>query len=183
MTKIWGRPDSKPHPRINFFENVLPIGDKKTNFVEFLGIIARNGKYAPTDITYYIHYLYLFVKCFFYERELNNPPSPAKKFKKCYTHKMTAMDECASQLLCNSQYPVAPNDSFAQVMGDERNDRVKMMGLGVTPNDLWENVPSKKILYRVFQEQQTMLEKLVERYQSKKNDFKIKRREWRICYL
>ncbi|KAI5649238.1 hypothetical protein M9H77_35243 [Catharanthus roseus] len=51
-------------------------------------------------------------------------------FKKCYTHKdgtpcssKYAIDECACQLPPNSQDLVGPNDSFAQVMGDARNDK------------------------------------------------------------
>ncbi|KAI5677532.1 hypothetical protein M9H77_08482 [Catharanthus roseus] len=41
-----------------------------------------------------------------------------------------AIIECANKLPPNSQDHVAVNDSFAQVIGDERNYRVRMMGLG-----------------------------------------------------
>ena len=51
MTKIWGRPDDTPKPKVNFDEDGLPIGENKSDFVEFLGTMARNGKYAPLCIT------------------------------------------------------------------------------------------------------------------------------------
>ncbi|KAI5681597.1 hypothetical protein M9H77_02825 [Catharanthus roseus] len=61
----------------------------------------------------------------------------------------SAMDDCGSQLPPNSQDPSAPNDSVAQ-----------------------GKVPSKKLPYQVFQEQQTMLEKLAERYQEQEEQFR-----------
>ena len=61
---------------------------------------------------------------------------------------------------------------FAQVMGEERNGRVRMVGLGVTPTDLWRKVPSKNIPYRIFMEQQNLLEKMNQRFEEQEERYK-----------
>ncbi|KAI5649629.1 hypothetical protein M9H77_35634 [Catharanthus roseus] len=114
-------------------------------------IIARNEKYAPIDITNW--------RLMVEDRLLDI--LKAVKVTYSFAMKVTHNNDISCSIGCSR----GSNDSFAQGMGDERNDRERMMGLGVTPNDLWRKVPSKKISYRVFQEQQTMLEKLDERYQ------------------
>ncbi|KAI5681338.1 hypothetical protein M9H77_02565 [Catharanthus roseus] len=76
-------------------DNANREGDKKTNFLVFLGTIARNGKCAPIDIT---DYQLMPEDC------LLNMLEVVK----------STIVECASQHPPNSQDPVAPNDSFAQ---------------------------------------------------------------------
>ena len=70
------------------------------------------------------------------------------------------MDERTSKLPVGSNDVVSPTDVYSQVMGEEKNGRVRMLGLGVSPTDEWGNVPSKNVPYRVFLQQQTLLEEI-----------------------
>ena len=51
MTEIWGKPSSCHRYKVRFDKDGEPVGKNKSKFTEFLGIIARNGKYAPLDVT------------------------------------------------------------------------------------------------------------------------------------
>ncbi|XP_027174484.1 uncharacterized protein LOC113774118 [Coffea eugenioides] len=51
MIEIWGKPSSCHQYKVRFDKDGEPIGKNKSKFTEFLGTIARNGKYAPLDVT------------------------------------------------------------------------------------------------------------------------------------
>ena len=51
MTEIWGKPSSCHRYKVRFDKDGEPVGKNKSKFTEFLGTIARNGKYAPLDVT------------------------------------------------------------------------------------------------------------------------------------
>ncbi|KAG6390785.1 hypothetical protein SASPL_148530 [Salvia splendens] len=47
------------------------------------------------------------------------------------------MKDCSDQSLGGSDDAIAPDDIFAQLMGKDRPDHLRMMVKGVCPSDLW----------------------------------------------
>ncbi|XP_042461246.1 uncharacterized protein LOC122045198 isoform X2 [Zingiber officinale] len=50
MKEIWGRPSTLPRIEITCDDMGRPIGTKRNKFTDFLGSLARNGKYCPIDV-------------------------------------------------------------------------------------------------------------------------------------
>ncbi|XP_042441187.1 uncharacterized protein LOC122026514 [Zingiber officinale] len=108
------------------------------------------------------------------EKEKGHPPTRVELFQACFTHangspssnvvaeKLVAMNELANQLPEDSNDPVSQNDIFAQIIGPDRPGRVRMLGDGVSPSDLWGEVPSRDTCNRLVMEQKTKLEKMDE---------------------
>ncbi|XP_042443904.1 uncharacterized protein LOC122029006 [Zingiber officinale] len=271
MKEIWGRPSTLPRIEITCDDMGRPIGTKRNKFTDFLGSLARNGKYCPIDVEnwhkmptekkkdmlnvikekynlppgtenwtlhsiakkwrnwkselkkYYNPELsiqvlleqrderahaeqYMGLITFWnkekskemceknkaarkhkimhqptgrtsfaqvqhkLEKEKGHPPSRVELFQACFTHALlmpmevlqAAMNELTNQLPEDSNDPVNQNDIFAQIMGPDRPGRVRMLGDGVSPSDLWGEVPSRGTCNRLVMEQQTKLEKMDE---------------------
>ncbi|XP_073135786.1 uncharacterized protein [Henckelia pumila] len=50
MKEIWGRPSTLPHIKIQCDDMGRPIGSRRNKFTDFLGTLARNGKFCPIDV-------------------------------------------------------------------------------------------------------------------------------------
>ncbi|XP_073149804.1 uncharacterized protein [Henckelia pumila] len=50
MKEIWGRPSTLPRIKIRCDDMGRPIGSRRNKFTDFLGTLARNGKYCPIDV-------------------------------------------------------------------------------------------------------------------------------------
>lgn len=50
MGKIWGRPTNLPRIKVVYNSRGQAIDGEKSTLVEFLGSLARNGKYCPIDV-------------------------------------------------------------------------------------------------------------------------------------
>ncbi|XP_042465791.1 uncharacterized protein LOC122048265 [Zingiber officinale] len=50
IKEIWGQPSTLPRIKILCDDMGRPIGTKKNKFTDFLGSLARNGKYCPIDV-------------------------------------------------------------------------------------------------------------------------------------
>ncbi|XP_042400887.1 uncharacterized protein LOC121990906 [Zingiber officinale] len=72
------------------------------------------------------------------------------------------MNELENQLLEDYNDQVSPNDIFAQIMGPDRPGRVRMLGDGISPSDLWGLVPSRGTCNRLVMEQNAKLEQMNE---------------------
>ncbi|KAG6405785.1 hypothetical protein SASPL_133379 [Salvia splendens] len=69
------------------------------------------------------------------------------------------MEDCSDQSLEGSEDAIAPDDIVAQIMGKDRPGRVRMMGRGVRPSDLW-NETSKSTSNRLPVEYREKIERL-----------------------
>ncbi|XP_073273433.1 uncharacterized protein [Primulina huaijiensis] len=50
MKEIWGRPSTLPRIKIRCDDMGRPIGSRRNKFTDFLGTLARNGKFCPIDV-------------------------------------------------------------------------------------------------------------------------------------
>ncbi|XP_073126767.1 uncharacterized protein [Henckelia pumila] len=50
MKEIWGRPSTLPRINIQCDDMGRPIGSRRNKFTDFLGTLARNGKFCPIDV-------------------------------------------------------------------------------------------------------------------------------------
>ncbi|XP_073019538.1 uncharacterized protein [Primulina eburnea] len=50
MKEIWGRPSTLPRIKIQCDDMGRPIGSRRNKFTDFLGTLARNGKFCPIDV-------------------------------------------------------------------------------------------------------------------------------------
>ncbi|XP_073036742.1 uncharacterized protein [Primulina eburnea] len=50
MKEIWGRPSTLPRIKIRCDDMGPPIGSRRNNLTDFLGILARNGKFCSIDV-------------------------------------------------------------------------------------------------------------------------------------
>ncbi|XP_073301907.1 uncharacterized protein [Primulina huaijiensis] len=50
MKEIWGRPNTLPRIKIRCDDMGRPIGSRRNKFTDFLGTLARNGKFCPIDV-------------------------------------------------------------------------------------------------------------------------------------
>lgn len=73
------------------------------------------------------------------------------------------MKEYQSKLPPDSQDPVGPNDSFAKVVGNDPPGKVRMLGLGPNPSDLWGSIPSRSTCYRMVLENQAAMTRIEEK--------------------
>lgn len=55
-----------------------------------------------------------------------------------------------SQLPEGLEDPVGPNDLYAQVIGQDRPGRVRMFGEGVSPSDVWGEVPNRNMCKHIM---------------------------------
>ncbi|XP_042443045.1 uncharacterized protein LOC122028082 isoform X2 [Zingiber officinale] len=108
------------------------------------------------------------------EKEKGHPPTRVELFHACFTHangtpssnivkeRLAAMKELENQLPEDYNDQVSPNDIFAQIMGPDRSGRVRMLGDGISPSDLWGVVPSRGTCNRLVMEQNAKLEQMNE---------------------
>ncbi|XP_073309076.1 uncharacterized protein [Primulina huaijiensis] len=90
-----------------------------------------------------------------------------------------AKKELENQLPEDEDDQIGQNDVFAQIIGPDRPGRVRMLGDGVNPSDLWGEVPSRSTCNRIVMEQKTKLEKMDE--QIRKQVQNIVMLESKIC--
>ncbi|XP_073057686.1 uncharacterized protein [Primulina eburnea] len=125
------------------------------------------------------------------KKEKGRPPSRVELFHACFTHangspsgnivaeKLAAMKELENQLPEDEYDQIGQNGVFAQIIGPERSGRVRMLGDGVNPSDLWGEVPSRSTCNRIVMEQKTKLEKMDE--QIRKQGQHIAMLESKVC--
>ncbi|XP_075481960.1 uncharacterized protein LOC142522439 isoform X3 [Primulina tabacum] len=125
------------------------------------------------------------------KKEKGRPPSRVELFHACFTHangspssnivaeNLGAMKELENQLPEDEDDQIGQNDVFAQIIGPDRSGRVRMLGDGVNPSDLWGEVPSRSTCNRIVMEQKTKLEKMDE--QIRKQGQHIAMLESKIC--
>lgn len=73
------------------------------------------------------------------------------------------MREYQLKLPQGSDDPVRPNDSFAKVIGHDPPGKVRMLGLGASPSDLWGGTPSRSTCLRMVQESQAAMARMEEK--------------------
>ncbi|XP_027166331.1 uncharacterized protein LOC113766326 [Coffea eugenioides] len=260
MTEIWGKPSSCHRYKVRFDKDSEPVGKNKSKFAEFLGTIARNGKYAPIDVTDWREMttdkkqdMLVLVKEKFrlppgadfwtlksigkkwrnwksalkakyynpnesIESQINNRdqrilkdqwrnllaywsleetkmkklghlPSRVDMFEHCYTDSngnpgnddvattLVTLKEKVSQLPPGSNDDVGRDDTFAQVFREDKNGRVRMYGLGVTPSDKWGNAPSRSTCQRIVMEQKAAISKMEEKFAEQDQQLKDQAKE------
>ena len=74
------------------------------------------------------------------------------------------MDKLLARLPHGSHDSVAKNDIFSQVIGLDPPGRVRMYGLGVSPSDLWGNVPSKNACRRLILQQKNLMSEMNDKF-------------------
>ncbi|XP_075499252.1 uncharacterized protein LOC142537637 [Primulina tabacum] len=115
------------------------------------------------------------------KKEKVRPLSRVELFHACFTHangspssnivteKLAAMKELENQLPEDEDDQIGQNDVFAQIIGPDRPGRVRMLGDGVNPSDLWGEVPSRSTCNRIVMEQKKKLEKWMSKLENKAN--------------
>ncbi|XP_057790345.1 uncharacterized protein LOC131007210 [Salvia miltiorrhiza] len=104
-------------------------------------------------------------------KEKGHPPSRAELFDSCYTSKngntsplvskyLEEIEELRSQLPEGFEDTVGPNDLYAQVTGQDKPGCVRMFGEGVSPSDVWGEVPNRNMCKRVMLEQRSEMLKM-----------------------
>ncbi|XP_075516370.1 uncharacterized protein LOC142551173 isoform X6 [Primulina tabacum] len=71
MKEIWGRPSTLPRIKIRCDDMGRPIGSRRNKFTDFLGTLARNGKFCPIDV-----------------EDWHKMPLDSKKNARCYKGKV-----------------------------------------------------------------------------------------------
>ncbi|XP_057772090.1 uncharacterized protein LOC130991736 isoform X2 [Salvia miltiorrhiza] len=120
-------------------------------------------------------------KLSFAEREeelrerLGRSPTRVEMFAACFTHRngdpsshevgvaLSRMREYQSKLPQGSDDPVRPDDSFAKVIGHDPPGKVRMLGLGANPSDLWGSTPSRGACLRMVLESQAAIARMEEK--------------------
>ncbi|KAG8390253.1 hypothetical protein BUALT_Bualt01G0064500 [Buddleja alternifolia] len=101
---------------------------------------------------------------------MGRPPTRVEIHKKCFPVEnggeageiMRTMQTLTNELVDPSQDVLAINDVFAISVGADEAGRVRMMGLGVTPTDVFEDTLSPKACNRMLMENMAATQKLSE---------------------
>ncbi|KAG8382397.1 hypothetical protein BUALT_Bualt05G0073100 [Buddleja alternifolia] len=103
-------------------------------------------------------------------RKMGCPPTRVETYKKCFPVEngeeageiMGTMQTLTNKLVDPSQDVLTRNDGFAISVGADKPERVRMMGLGVTPTDGFEDTLSRKACHRMLMENMAATQKLSE---------------------
>ncbi|CAI9115284.1 OLC1v1016143C1 [Oldenlandia corymbosa var. corymbosa] len=143
LRQMWTTDPNATQKVISVNRRGQPIGLNKATFVEFLGTIARNPKFTPLHI--------------------NDWRNVLEEMKADMIQLVKAKFRAArSNLPYDFLDPIGRDDIFSQVMGKDLPRRVQMVGLGVTPADVWGVIPSRQASYRMYMEQKEEINKVRE---------------------
>ncbi|KAG8372469.1 hypothetical protein BUALT_Bualt12G0069400 [Buddleja alternifolia] len=139
---VWGLPPAVKLS-IKLIKRGQSIGDNNSQFTTFLGNLAKIGMYCPIDILDW----------------LKMPKSNKKELLGIVQSKFIeihGMDEWILQSIGEKwrhwkQRLKDKNDIFSKANGPEKAGRLCTYGHGVTPTDLFEEIPSRRACFRMIQ--------------------------------